>query len=286
MSLWLAAGLLTKAYFLAFAVIALATAIRRIHFRPALLSALVVLALAAPWYVRNILLYGNVSGTQEEFGGIGWQQALAAVPKMNWPAATLQLARTSLWTGNNTFFTFSSDTLDLLLILLAIALIAWGARRKAIQSAEKTVSAAVVVFSLAVAYASCASFAYLHGESSAASPWYTQVLLVPVLALAYLGMSRWHRSGIALAGCTVVLWAWVLMATWVAKLFPMYSGMPLAPMRIRDLWSWYLGANHSRDLTLLALAPAPVLYTGLSISLVMTIALAILLIRRLLTSKL
>ena len=103
---WLALGLLTKAYFLAFALwaaIEAAAMIRRgrIGSKPVLAAAAFVLAIAGPWYARNVALYGNVSGTYEASTGVGIKQALAAAPRVNWPAAAGSLARGSLWLGNN-----------------------------------------------------------------------------------------------------------------------------------------------------------------------------------------
>lgn len=277
-ALWLAAGLLTKAYFLAFALLAfVATAIlvwrRATRVKPALAGGLLVLALAGPWYIRNLVLYKNVSGTHEEFDGIGMKQALAAAPRIDWVATAGFLARGSLWTGNNSFTSFSRSTLNIVLALLFLAVTAWALDRKAVQPAEQTVFAAIALFSVAVAYATCASFAHTNGEVAGASPWYTQVLLLPVIALAYLGLSRWKRFGLLLSVCAVAIWTWVLIATWIVKLFPMYSGADASPMHMRDLWNWYVhnAAAHMRDLSLLALAPAPLLYAGLFVSLALTI---------------
>lgn len=283
---WLAAGLLAKAYFLVFALLALAaTAIliwcRRTQVKTVLGGAMLVLALAGPWYMRNLILYGNVSGTYAEFDGIGIRQALAASPRINWVATTGFLARGSLWTGNNSFTSFSRSTLNTVLALLLLAVAAWGLRRQVIQPAERIIFAAIVLFSVAVAYASCASFADTNGDVPGAGPWYTQVLLAPVMALAYLGMSRWKRFGPALAACTITIWTWVLIATWTVKLFPMYSGGGAAPMRMHDVWSWYAhsAGAHARDLSLVALAPAPLLYAGLLISLTLSVLLSAAIIR-------
>jgi hypothetical protein len=283
---WLGAGLLTKSYFLAFALPALAAAAimiwrRRARVKTALAGGILVLALAGPWYARNLVLYKNVSGTHEEFDGIGMKQALAAAPRIDWVATTGFLARGSLWTGNNSFTSFSRSMLDAELALLFLALAAWAFRRHAIQPAEQIVLAAIVLFSFAVAYASCASFAHTSGESAGASPWYTQVLLAPVIALGYLGMSRWQRLGSVLAGCTVAIWTWVLIATWTIKLFPMYSGAGASPMRLHDIWDWYVhsAAAHMHDLSLLALAPAPLLYAGLVVSVTLSILLSAAVIR-------
>jgi hypothetical protein len=287
---WLAAGLLTKAYFMAFALLALAvTAIliwrRRARVTTALAGGILVFALAGPWYARNLVLYKNVSGTQEEFDGIGIRQTFAAAPRINWAATAGFLARGSLWTGNNSFTSFSRSTLNNMLVLLFLALAAWGLGRRLIQPAEQIVFAAIVLFSIAVAYASCASFAHTNGDVPGASPWYTQVLLAPTIALAYLGMSRWKGFGLVLAACTTALWTWMLIATWTVKLFPLYSGARAAPMRIHDVWNWYAhrAAAHMRDLSLLALAPAPLLYAGLVVSLTLSVLLSAAVIRDLIS---
>jgi len=77
------------------------------------------------------------------------------------------------------------------------------------------------------------------------------------------------------------IWAWVLTATWTIKLFPMYSGGGAAPMRMRDVWNWYLSgaAAHASDLSLLALVPAPLLYAGPLVSLGLIIPASAVIIR-------
>jgi hypothetical protein len=287
-ALWLAAGLLTKAYFLVFALLALAAAAimtwrRRAQLKTVLAGTLLVLALAGPWYTRNLVLYGNLGGTHEAFDGIGIRQALAAAPRIDWVATAGYLARSSLWTGNNSFTSFSRSTLNIVLAFLLAAGAAWGFRRRVVSPAERVVFAAIVLFSVAVAYGSCASFADRNGGVAGASPWYTQVLLAPVMALAYLGMSLWKGFGPVLAACTAALWTWVLMATWTVKLFPMYSGGGAAPMRMHDLWNWYVhgAAAHTRDLSLLALGSASWLYAGLFVSLTLGVLLSAAIVRRL-----
>jgi hypothetical protein len=288
---WLGAGLLTKAYFLAFAVLAVVCAAiliwrRSTRVKTVLPGALLVLALAGPWYARNLILYKNVSGTHEEFDGIGVKQALAAAPRIDWIQTSAYLARGSLWTGNSSFTNFSRSTLNIVLLLLFAALTAWGLHWREIRPAERALLGAAVCFSVAVVYASCASFAHTNGKSPGASPWYTQVLLPPVIALAYLGMSRWKKLGPALAGCTVAIWTWVLIATWTVKLFPLYSGGGVASMHVRDIWNWYMkGVGYTHELTLLALAPAPLLYLGLLVSLTLNITLSAAVIRDLVRSK-
>jgi hypothetical protein len=272
-AVWLAAGLLTKAYFLAFGLLAFGTAVmliwsRRARLRTVLAAALLVLVVAGPWYARNLVLYKNVSGSYEEFEGVGVRQALAAAPRIDWLATAGFLARGSIWTGNNSFTSFSRNTLNIVLVLLFTGLAAWGIRRKAVRTAEQAAFAGVVLFAIAVAYASCASFARTNGDVSYAGPWYTQVLLAPAIGLAYLGLSRWKRFGVVLGGISVAMWTWVLIATWTVKLFPMYSGGGASPMRVREVWNWWThgAVVHAQDLSLLALAPASWLYGGLVVS--------------------
>lgn len=285
---WLSAGLLTKAYFLIFAVLAAGIAAilvwrNRGSLRVVLGGAALVIVAASPWYLRNVALYGNVAGTHEAFDGIGVRQALAAAPHIDWLATSGFLARASLWTGNNWFNSYSSTTLDIMLGLLALGMAAWCGHRRAIQPAEQAIFAAVLLFSAGVAYASCASFADRGAGVAGASPWYTQVLLAPVIALVYLGLSRWKRIGAGVAAVNLALWGWVLVATWTVKLFPMYSGGGAEARRGRDVWNWYAhsAAAHSRDLALSALAPTAWLYAGLLVSITLTAALSALLIRAL-----
>jgi hypothetical protein len=291
-ALWLGAGLLTKAYFLAFVPLAVGVGAmltwrRRVRAKTALAGAMLVLALAGPWYLRNLVLYRNLSATHEEFDGIGIRQALAAAPRIDWMATAGFLARGSLWTGNNSFTTFSRTTLNIMLALLLAAAAAWGLRVRVSQPAERMLFGAIVLFSLAVAYASCATFADTNGASAGARPWYTQVLLVPVWTLAYLGLSRWQRFGPVLAIGIAAISAWVLIATWTVKLFPMYSGGGTAPMRMRDVWNWYLSnrAAHATDLSLLALGSAPWLYAGLLVSFALSILLSAIVIRDLIQPR-
>jgi hypothetical protein len=284
-SAWLAAGLVTKAYFLAFALWAIAIVgvtlwRRRIRFKTALASAILVLALAGPWYLRNIILYRNVSGTLQEFNGTGIAQTLAAAARLNWAAVTGFLARASIWTGNGSFTSYSRTTLNIMLALLALAIAAWVRHRRAMQPAEKAVFAGIVLFSVGIAYACCAGFADSHGEFPSTGPWYSQSLLAPVMALAYLGMSRSNRIGRMLAICTLALWNWVLFATWTIKLFPMYSGGGTAPMRLGDVSRWYAqeAHRHAADLSLTALAQAPVLYAGLLASVALSLLLSVVIV--------
>jgi hypothetical protein len=275
--LWLAAALLTKAYFLPMVI--LIAIVPRKWIVPACLFLLVLGV--GPWYARNLLIYHNLTGTYEEFEGIGIGQTLAAAKSVDWPSVAAFQARGALWTGNASFTTFSRGTLDTMLGFLLAAMLAWGIRWRLIQAAEKLMAAIILVFSAAIAYASCAAFVHMHGDSPGASPWYTQLVLVPVLLLAYLGMSRSGSIGRYIGIGITALWTWTWIATWVVKLFPMYSGAPSGPLRFRELWAWYTQGmfEHSHDFTLLALTPAPAIYVGMILSVVGSLVLAFLVIQ-------
>ncbi len=65
----LAAGLLTKAYFLPMIPFVVALVIVRRGVRDALLCTVIAMVPAVPLYVRNVLLYHDLGGQQENMGG-------------------------------------------------------------------------------------------------------------------------------------------------------------------------------------------------------------------------
>ena len=122
----------------------------RLPLRTRLPGTLLLLMLAGPWYSRNLALYGNLSGTQEAYDGIGLQQSMAAAAHIDWWSTSGFLARGSLWTGNNSFGTFSRLTMNVMLVLLALGIVAWCGHRRAIGFVEWVVSAAILLFSIGV----------------------------------------------------------------------------------------------------------------------------------------
>ncbi len=230
----LAAALLIKAYFLFVVPMFLVLVIGK--FWQAKAAATVLLAL--PWYVRNLMLYHNLSATVESTSGLSVSQMLKTAVAVPWLESIRYMAHSSLWTGNNSFTTFSSFTLNLALLLLAagVALYLWNARR---DSAEWIVIAAIVLFSCGLAVVTLAFFSGTSGRAIAAVPWYSQVLLAPVLLIVFLGFARVRRWGPALASITVALWAYVMIATFLAKLIPLYGGFTSAHARVSELAAWF-----------------------------------------------
>jgi hypothetical protein len=218
----LAAGLLTKAYFLAFAPLLVLLCLQRRRWQPLAIASLIVLGLAGPWYARNLGKYGDLSATQESRGGVTVGAAMRAAPAMNWRVVIPASIRTSLWTGNNSGGTFSRNTLNVLIAAGMLALLMWAASRHA--GPEWITAAFCGLFLLALGYAAAASHVFTHGAAMAPSPWYAQTIAAPLLGLAFLGASRWNRPGKLVAILLVALFGYVLAVTYVVKLIPLYGG--------------------------------------------------------------
>lgn len=280
-------GLLTKAYFLAFVPVVLASIIwklyrRRLPIASALGSLAIIACVGGPWYLRNWRLYGNISGTQEAFDGIGFRQALDALPRIDWKATAGFMARSSLWTGNNSFTTFSRSTLNFELLLIAGGLILYFAGRRKIKAAEWWAVVTIVIFIGALGYATCAAWAHTGGETAGASPWYSQVLLAPIATLVLLGFQRARIPGRVMTVLIVLISWWIYAMTYFGKLLPLYSGFEAGRSTARDLWSWWSHdfRSHADLLSSTTLAPAEFLYCmALVVLLVQTVLTVTLLVR-------
>jgi hypothetical protein len=203
---------------------------------------------------------------------------------MNWPAVIKSSVRTSLWTGNNTFSTFSANTLDLVIAAVSLALLLWAASRH-LRIEWITVSYCALFLS-ALAYSATVSHIYTHGAAMGPSPWYAQVLVAPLLGLAMLGPCRWQGLGRFVTALLVLLLGYLLVATYAVKLIPLYGGYPgrasLAAMA--TLYSRQF-ATLAANLDTVALAPAPVIFMLAGITIVLVGAQQVLLIRRIFPGK-
>jgi phosphoglycerol transferase MdoB-like AlkP superfamily enzyme len=166
------------------------------------------------------------------------------------------MAHQALWTGNNSFTSFSAATLNLVLALLALAGGMYCARVRR-RAAEVITMVSIALYIAGIAFITLSFFYSSRGAVSAAVPWYMTVLLAPVVALCCLGLARWRNWGRWIAVVTVLLWAYVAAATWVAKLVPLYGGFEDAHARPRQLLAWYLHNSGQRDSILASLCPAP-----------------------------
>jgi hypothetical protein len=257
----LAVGLLTKAYFLGLVPLAAGLVVwqclrGRLPVRTAALGAVVVIAISGPWYWRNWILYGSLSATQQAAGGIGPEQVTPALGQFPWLRTAYLLARDSLWTGNNSFTTFSSATIHTMLALLVLAAVLWLRSRPA--AAEQLLFAGSGVYLAGVLYAALVTFVYTRG-GIATGAWYTQPVLPALWCVLLAGLARSRTSGRVVACLVIVLWTYVISATYVAKLLPLYGGYE-GSARLGALLRWYGTGSAGEILSTTSLAPASVLY--------------------------
>jgi hypothetical protein len=216
-------GLLTKAYFLALLPVALGVCVLQRRWRLLALQAAVILALAGPWYAGNIVRYGTLTATQESRAGIGFSAVVKNAGAVNWLAVADAGAHSALWTGNNTFRAFSANTLNAVLLVCAVGIGAWFFHRQG-GKLDLVFAAYFVAFLSALAFAAVSAYLDTHGAISNPGPWYAQVIVSPALVLCVLGAQRWRRFGRPLAALIALLFGYVLAATYVAKLIPLYAG--------------------------------------------------------------
>lgn len=274
-SVVLGLGLLTKAYFLAFVPLALLISWRR-PWKHLALMVLVAGSLAAPWYGRNLIRYRSFSGMQESHANPA--DALGAFSIRDGLAAIDAWARSALWTANNSYRSYSTNTLRILLGVWGLGLLLWCLTRP--KAREGIVAAYCALFALALLYYVALSSAFLHDRAARPEPWYCQVLMAPLLVLALLGAERSGRIGRLVTSAMVAIFGYVLVCTYWVKLIPLYSGFDqrtsfLAVARL------YL-TDSSRvvgELNTLSSGPAGVILTLSAAVTVTAIALQVVLIR-------
>ncbi len=218
----LSVGLVTKAYFVALVPLAIALYLLRRRWKDLGVATAILLAAAGPWYTRNVFRYGVITGIQESRTGIGATAMIHGISELDWPAAAVTSVRSALWTGNNTFMSFSSGTLAAIVAVWSVALILWALNRH--ENAEWIAVAYCGVFLAALGYMTVLSFVFTRGAATGPGPWHSQVLLAPMLGLAFLGSSRSDGQGKVVAAVLVLLFGYVLIATYFAKLIPLYGG--------------------------------------------------------------
>lgn len=253
------AGLLTKAYFLALAPLFIL--IMKWRSIPWLL-------LAAPWYVRNMVLYGNLSGMQEQLEGISMMRILEAVRDLPWIQSQATTYRNALWLANNSFLQWSELQLTVLCALVLAAFLVSISRTRY----RITLLLYLLSFMAAIAYAALQGFIYTRGGATAASPWYATPVWILILVTMNAGhLHKWIRGGF------VAVWAYWFVATFWIKLLPWYGGVLHGRSSLRNISVWY-GPSFS------ALVKGVGGWTIIVIALLMTmttITLACILVRRL-----
>jgi hypothetical protein len=239
----MALGTLIKASTIIFVPLALLSLWGR-GWRAAAGTAAVLLALAGPWYARNLILYRNLTATSET-SGLGVHDLAGAAFAVPWRHTLAAVARTAVWTGNNSFTAFSAVTLNILLGLLAVALALYAMRARR-AAPELFLLAAIGLYSLELVLITLSFFHSSHGEVAAPMPWYLQLIFPPVVLLAFAGLDRWQPLGRWFAGLNVLAWAYLGAASWLAKLVPLYGGLETAHARASELIEWYRNGSAQR----------------------------------------
>jgi hypothetical protein len=276
----LAIGLLAKANYVAFAplafgVVAFACLQRKLPARAVAAFAAPIL-LALPWYARNIVLYGSLTGWHPHVTGAHASGALAALLRVPWLTYLPRFARGALWNGNNHSLAFSRTTLDLfLLLLVAASVLAARALWTASDRHSPIVAAAACgLYAAALAY-SVGELFLVYADDYTIAPWYCPPLFTVLAPLLFWGMSRSGRLGHWTGLGLLALATYIFAATWLLKLIPLYAGFPGGPVKLGALTSWYFSswrAAHS-NLATVAMGSVWIVYLLVSVSLACAIAL-------------
>jgi len=257
----LAAGLLVKSYFL----VVVPWVLWAMGRSPA--GGLWLLA-ALPWYARNVWLYGNLTGMQEQLGGLPWGKLADAAWRFPWLESAAETFRLGLWLGNNSFVQWSPRQGYVMALLLTL-LFAIALRRDPDRGATLGFTAS---YFAGVCLAGLQSNVSTNGEALIASPWYATPLWVLVIlySCALLGPVWYLRVFIA-------LWSlWYAASFWV-KLVPWYAGVADGPSTIVRIQRWY---TQDLDLLLRQFPPAQLILFALATAVAVAIAAALVIERR------
>jgi len=236
----LAAALLTKASMLAAGPWVVLILFLRLPWRQAG-AAMWPLLLAAPWYLRNLLLYGNLSGMHEFASRAGADGPWSAILLVPWTDALWHMARSAVWTGNNSFSPMSRDLAVAVFVLAAAGLLSAAIQdwRKRIPAHEGLMWPLAGLMALSLGYAIAVSFWFTGGAASSAGPWYAQSLSLLLTVLLCSVFARARLLGKAAMAAGALLAAYLLMLTWWVKFIPSYAGLGFGRARfpgVRDLY--------------------------------------------------
>ena len=259
-----AAGTLIKSSAVAFLPLLLATLLIAIRRRRNIQDALTMcaisfgalLAVAGPWFARNLILYHNLTASPET-AGIGPAALLGALPRLPWRGTIALTLHSALWTGNSSMTTFSAFTINLALILFAVCALLWMRHIHKSRN-EILVAMSIGFYGVALLLITFAYFISSSGGVIAPMAWYMEILLPPIIAGSFLALSRHGRAGQWMAVVVVVLWGYVAAVTWLGKLLPLYGGFEEQQVHAGKLWNWYWEQSSQRTSILSTLCPGPV----------------------------
>ncbi len=263
------AGLLTKAYFLAFAPVFVGMIVYKrarlsLPWKTTALAFAIPVLVDGPWYVRNLSIYRSISGTQQSVEGIGFTQVLAAFPHLPWLASVPNFVKWSLWTGNWSFVSFSRTTLDVEILFLCVSFAMYLAFYRRIRKAESWMLAACGCFVAGLIYQTCATWIHTKGASTYPEPWYAQGVIAGVWVLCFLGLAAGGVMGRIVAGLLCLVSAWIAEMTYVAKLLPLYAGGAYTRSTWHSVWNWW-SRNPTEELRGIVLGPVWLAYGLLAV---------------------
>jgi hypothetical protein len=263
-------GLLTKAYFLtALPVIVLILFWPRLFRKSAqrnwadIACGLLCLFLTAGWwYLRNYLLYGNVSGLFE--AGMAPQLSLAGrfsvLFRVPWIESINVMLRQHVWTANNSFASLSrmvylaayavaaASAIGLLLELRALL------RRDSGRSTIPVLLGFYSFFMAGLMYQMVQDFLVV-GRAGGVGGWYMSAMAVSEVILVVAGLQtafgiRWRR-----AAAFIVMGFSLLLnfLGYYCKAIPFYSGLAIPHFKLWDFFQIYSPSGMAGMLRNLAL---------------------------------
>jgi hypothetical protein len=275
-----AIGMLSKANYMAFAPLAFGVVgialLRRTLPARAAAAFLAPVLCAVPWYVRNVMVFGSLTGWHPALTSGAAKGALAVLLEIPWLAYLPRFGRSALWNGNNHYIAFSRTTIDVFLLLLmaAAALTArelWRAsdrRNPMVAAAASGLYAAALVYSIGELF-------IVHHTDYAIAPWYCPPLFTVLAPLLCWGLSRSGRLGRWLAAALIAVATYIFAATWLLKLIPLYAGFPSSSAKPGPLAAWYFTRwrEAHTNLSTVTLGPAWMAYLLVLLALACAIAL-------------
>jgi len=259
-------GLLTKGYFLA-AIPALGLLFLLAFFMSRSRSQLAIHALiigvlatfqAGAWYLRNLELYGNISGWLiANDPGPTFVDKVSAIAKIDWISGIQSMVKQHIWTGNTSYIFLSGTTYNVGYFLIALAVL--GAIKSALQwirlpAAMKLAdSRAHSLLALAVFYAFLWAAMLYHmlitfvviAVSGGTGGWYLYAGVVPEVILLVHGMEAIAGKRFALLSDRILL-SYVLVANLVSLLcmmLPNYGGLRISKFHLSHFIDIYFGSG-------------------------------------------
>jgi hypothetical protein len=273
----LAAALLTKASMLAAAPWAVLVVMVKLKWRQGAIALLPLLA-AVPWYIRNVVVYGNLSGMHEFASRGGSTPVLAAAPLVPWFEAAWHMARSAVWTGNNSFTPMSRDIVAFFLLLGVVGFLSallqdWQQRLPRTEGLVWPLAGLMVA---SLGYAITVSFWFTQGTSFSAGAWYAQPLALLVSVLFCGAFSRARGLGRVSMIAAALVSAYLLALTWWVKLMPLYAGLQSGRNTFDGTVALYRdkGAELASRLSETAMIPAVPIFVMAAASTVLGVALA------------